>query len=241
MSSKRRAAKRADNNVIEIHRQNDRNLVLGSIKPKTLNQEKAFKAFADGKHLMLAGSAGCGKTLISMYLGLREVDKGLFNKIVVVRSAVPTRSQGFLPGSLKEKAKVFEAPFMGVCNDDLYHRGDAYDVLKLKNKIEFITTSYLRGITLSNCVIVVDEAASMTFHELDSIITRVGQNCRIIIMGDCRQSDLQKGFEKQGFRDFIKVAKMMGSFELIEFTHADILRSDVVREFLIARDNLGIE
>ncbi len=239
MSSKRRAAKRVDN-VVEIHRQTDRNLQLGSIKPKTLNQEKAWKAFADGKHLMLAGSAGVGKTFLSMYLSLREVEKGLYHKVVVVRSAVPTRSQGFLPGSLKEKAKVFEAPFMGVCND-LYHRGDAYDILKMKNKVEFITTSYLRGITLSDCIIVVDEAASMTFHELDSIITRVGQNCRIIVMGDCRQSDLQKGFEKQGFRDFIKVAKSMGSFELIEFTHADILRSDVVKEFIIARDKLGIE
>ncbi len=213
---------------------------LGHIEPKTQNQRIAFRAWDDGKHLLLHGCAGTGKTLIAMYLGLREVlEEEMHTKVVLVRSAVPTRDQGFMPGNLKEKSQYYELPFMSACND-IYERGDAYGMLKGSGKIEFITTSYVRGITLHDSIIIVDEIQNLTLHEIDSIITRVGQNSRLIIMGDFKQSDFVRSDDRKGVRQMIEVVKRMGSFELVEFGHADILRSDIVKEWIIAKDDLGI-
>jgi predicted ribonuclease YlaK len=164
---------------------------MKKIEPLTENQKLSFENFERGKNLMLHGIAGTGKSFISLYLALREImdnKNSQYKKIVIVRSVVPTRDMGFLPGSNKEKAKVYEAPYYAICTE-LFGRGDAYDILKQRNMVDFISTSFIRGITLNNCIIVVDEIANMTLHELDSIITRVGKNCRIIFSGDFRQSD----------------------------------------------------
>jgi phosphate starvation-inducible protein PhoH len=164
---------------------------------------------------------------------------GRHTKVVLVRSAVPTRDQGFLPGNLKEKAAIYELPFIGACSD-IYERGDAYHQLKAKGLVDFVTTSYVRGITLHDCIIIIDEVQNLSLHEISSVITRTGQNSRLIVMGDFMQSDLQRHHERKGVTDFIKIAKRMGSFGLVEFTHDDILRSDVVKEYIVARVTLGI-
>lgn len=214
-------------------------LQIGQIKPKTENQERAFDSYYSGKHLLLHGVAGTGKTLVSMYLALRDIDAGLYEKVVIVRSAVPTRDMGFLPGGLREKSQPYEAPFMSACFD-IYGRGDAYEILKQKGIVEFITTSFIRGITLHNCVIILDETQNMRWHEIDSVVTRVGQNSRIIAIGDFKQSDLTRSDDRRGITDFIRVTEAMPSFDLVEFGYDDILRSSTVKEFLMTRDKLGI-
>lgn len=217
------------------------NFQLRRIDPLTTNQSKAFESFDNGKNLLLHGIAGTGKTFISMYLALNEVMNplGNYNKVIIVRSVVPTRDMGFLPGSHKDKAKVYEAPYYIIANE-LYGRGDAYDILKQKTLVEFISTSFIRGTTLNDAIVVVDEIGNMTLHELDSVITRIGKNCRVIFSGDFRQSDLTREQEKNGLKDFMRILDKMKSFNYIEFDENDIVRSGLVKEYIIAKDRLKI-
>lgn len=208
------------------------------IKPITLNQKRAFDAYHENKNLMLHGTAGTGKSFISLYLALNEVlNFNRYKKVVIVRSIVQLRDMGFLPGNQKEKMKVFEAPYYAMCTE-LFGRGDAYEYLKNKNQIEFISTSFIRGITLSDCIVIVDECQNLTDHEANSIITRIGDNCKIIFCGDIRQSDLNKRKENSGLYDFIKIIKKMNCFEFIEFVAQDIVRSKLVKEYILVRNQL---
>ena len=157
----------------------------------------------------------------------------------MVRSVVPTRDMGFLPGNAKEKSKIYESPYYSICTD-LFGRGDAYDVLKNKNIVEFISTSYVRGITLNDSIVIVDECQNLTFHELDSIITRLGRNSRLILCGDFRQTDLWRETEKRGIVNFMKVLRSMSSFDQIEFEKEDIVRSTLVKEYILSKLSNGI-
>lgn len=214
---------------------------LKKIEPLTENQKNAFDAYKAGKNLMLHGIAGTGKSFLSLYLSLNEVmnGDGSYDKIVIVRSVVPTRDMGFLPGNNREKAKVYELPYYAICTE-LFGRGDAYEILKQKEMVEFISTSFIRGITLNNCIIVVDEMQNMSLHELDSIITRVGKNCKIIFSGDFRQSDFTKENEKSGIVDFMKIIERMKAFYFVDFDENDIVRSGLVKSYIIVKDKLGI-
>jgi len=217
---------------------------LRQITPLTENQHKAFDAYDEGRNLVLHGIAGTGKSFISLYLALDDIlnydgDERNYDKVVIVRSVVPTRDMGFLPGKPKEKAEIYEAPYFAICQE-LFGRGDAYTVLKTRGDIEFITTSFIRGVTLNNCIIIVDEIANMTLHELDSVITRVGKNCRIIFSGDFRQSDFTKTGDKSGLLKFIEITKKMRSFEFVDFVEEDIVRSSMVKDYIIQKDRLGI-
>ena len=217
------------------------NFQLRPIEPLTENQRLTFEKYHDGKNLLLHGIAGTGKSFLSIYLAIQSVlsDAGRYKKLVIVRSAVPTRDMGFLPGSNAEKSKVYEAPYQAIFTE-LFNRGDAYQYLKQKGLVEFISTSFIRGITLNDCIIVVDEIANMTLHELDSVITRVGKNCRIMFCGDFRQSDFTREHEKNGLIDFMKILNRMKSFEYVDFTEHDIVRSAMVKEYIIAKDRLKI-
>lgn len=217
------------------------NFSLKNIEPLTDNQKKTFEAYQQNKNLMLHGIAGTGKSFISLYLALRQVmaDNSVYKKIVVVRSVVPTRDMGFLPGSSKEKAKVYEAPYYAICTE-LFGRGDSYEYLKNKGIIEFISTSFIRGITLNDCIIIVDEIANMTLHELDSVITRVGRNCKIIFSGDFRQSDFTKEHERNGLIDFMRIIEKMKHFVSIDFDENDIVRSSMVKDYIIQKHRLRI-
>lgn len=146
---------------------------------------------------------------------------------------------GFLPGNNKEKSKVYEAPYQAIFSE-LFERGDAYDYLKNKNIVDFISTSFIRGITINDSIIVVDEIANMTLHELDSVITRVGKNCKVIFCGDFRQSDFTKEHERNGLTDFMRIVERMKSFSFIDFTENDIVRSSMVKEYIIMKDRLKI-
>lgn len=216
-------------------------LEIKEIRPLTENQKISFESYDNGKNLLLHGIAGTGKSFISLYLGLKDVLKedSKYEKVVIVRSVVPTRDMGFLPGNSREKTAVYEAPYLAICNE-LFNRKDAYNMLKRNDKVEFISTSFIRGVTLNNCVIIVDEIANMTLHELDSVITRVGKNCRIIFSGDFRQSDFVDSRDKSGLHDFIKIIKRMRSFQFVDFKEEDIVRSGLVKSYIIEKDKLKI-
>lgn len=215
------------------------NLTLKHVFPLTDNQERMFEAFSQDKNLFLHGSAGTGKTFGALYLSLMELMHGHsdYKKIIIIRSVVPTRDMGFLPGNAKEKSKVYEAPYYAICSE-LLGRGDAYELLKTKGIIEFMTTSFIRGVTLSDCIIIADESENMNFQELDSIITRVGDNCKLIYAGDFRQSDFAKHAERKGILDFMRIIKKLKSFATIEFNRDDIIRSETVKNYIIAKEEI---
>ena len=174
--------------------------------PITDNQEEAYSAWDDGDHLVLCGSAGTGKSFIALYLSLQDtMDKSYAqDKVVIVRSVVPTREMGYLPGSVEEKTDTYTAPYRAICQE-LFNEKGAYDMLEAQGVIEFMSTSFIRGVTIDNAVIIVDEMQNLTYHELDSIITRVGRNSRIIFSGDYYQSDLNKESDKKGILDFMNI------------------------------------
>jgi len=217
---------------------------LSKISPLTSTQSEVFDAYKDNQNLMLHGVAGTGKTFLSLYLALNDVVQGVDQKkkVIIVRSVVPTRDMGFLPGNQKEKARAYESPYYSICNE-LFGRGDAYETLKSKGIIDFITTSFVRGITLDNCIVIVDEAQNMAAMELHSVMPRIGQNCKVIFCGDTRQDDLtsERKKEESGLSQFMRILKRMNSFDFIEFGEEDIVRSDLVKEYIITRNRLGLD
>lgn len=210
---------------------------LLSYDPITENQQYAYDSWEEGDHLVLCGSAGTGKTFVGMYLALQDVMDRKYDqeKLVIVRSVVPTREMGYLPGSIEEKVDAYTAPYRAIATE-LFNEKKAYEQLEQQNKIEFLSTSYIRGTTLDNCVILVDEMQNLTYHELDSIITRVGHNSRIIFSGDYYQSDLTKESDKKGILDFMNIIEVMNNFRTIEFGWADIVRSKFVRDYIMTKE-----
>ena len=225
----------------ELRKQQSNSLKIRSIQPKTQNQKRAFDHYDEEYNLLLHGLAGTGKTFISLYLALSDVlsQDGDQHKVTIVRSVVPTRDMGFLPGSEKEKSKVYEAPYSSICSE-LFGRGDAYEILKTKNLINFVTTSYIRGLTLDDTIVIVDEAQNLNFHELDSIITRLGENSRIMFCGDFRQSDLIRDEERKGLLTFMKILDTIEEFQTVEFEEDDIVRSSIVKDYIISKTKHGV-
>jgi phosphate starvation-inducible protein PhoH len=211
---------------------------LPRITPKTESQERVFKLFNSGKNVFSHGSAGSGKTFISMYLGLKEVLKQNYERIVIVRSVVPSRNIGFLPGSHLEKIKLFEEPYYDICAD-LFDRGDAYDILKQRGKIVFLSTSFLRGINLDNSIVIIDECQNMNWQEFTTVLTRVKDNVRVMLCGDTKQSDLDSRSGKGDISKMLDVARTMDSMGLVNFTSNDVVRSGFVYEFIHACEELG--
>ena len=220
---------------------------LLEIKPLTPAQEKVFDAWEKNKHLFLFGAAGTGKSFITMYLALKDIldEQSPYNKLYIVRSLVPTREIGFLPGDHEDKANLYQIPYKNMVRYMFEMPDDAsfemlYGNLKAQDTISFWSTSFIRGTTIDNSIVLVDESENLNFHELDSIITRLGVNSKIIFAGDAAQSDLIKSHEKTGIMDFKKIIDDMDEFESIEFGIDDIVRSGLVKSYLISKINLGI-
>ena len=208
---------------------------LVKLDPLTQNQKLAFDSFASGNHLCLDGSAGTGKTFISLYLALEAVFKKEYEKVIIVRSAVPTRDMGFLPGTQEEKEDAYTAPYKAIVND-LFEDSDAWKKLVGSKQIEFLTTSFIRGITLKNAIVIIDESQNCNYHELCSVITRLGEDCRFIMAGDYYQSDFTRKGDQDGISEFIKIIKNMRAFDHIEFKWEDIVRSGFVRDFIMTKE-----
>jgi predicted ribonuclease YlaK len=219
---------------------------LIDIEPLTDNQKKLFNSYSEGKHLVAYGCAGTGKTFITLYNALKEVLSEItpYEQIYIVRSLVATREIGFLPGDHDDKSALYQIPYKNMVKYMFQMPSDAdfemlYGNLKQQETIKFWSTSFLRGSTLDNSIIIVDEYQNLNFHELDSIITRVGENSRICFCGDASQSDLVKTNERTGISDFMNILRKMPSFDIIEFGVDDIVRSGLVKEYIIAKMEAG--
>ena len=220
---------------------------LLDIKPITPTQEKVFDAWKNNKHMFLFGAAGTGKSFVTMYLALRDIldEKTPYNKLYIVRSLVPTREIGFLPGDHEDKANLYQIPYKNMVRYMFEMPDEAsfnmlYGNLKAQETISFWSTSFIRGTTIDNSIVLVDESENLNFHELDSIITRLGVNSKIVFAGDAAQTDLTKAHEKTGIMDFKKIIDDMDEFESIEFNVQDIVRSGLVKSYLISKMNLGL-
>ena len=224
---------------------NHNNLV--TIKSITDNQKVVFDSWKKGQNQFLFGAAGTGKTFISLYLALKDVMdlKKPYDKVVLVRSLIPTREIGFLPGDEEDKGLLYQVPYQNMVqfmfemqNEQQFN--NLYDRLKGQGTLYFLSTSFLRGLTFDNTIIIVDECQNLNFHELDTIITRVGQDSKIVFCGDFDQTDLVKQNERNGLHDFLRILEEMEEFNCTEFTIGDIVRSCFVRSYLINKIKLGI-
>ena len=220
---------------------------LIKIEPITDTQKQVFKSWKEGKNQFLCGCAGTGKPFVSMYLAFEEVlrNETAYDKVIIVRSLIPTREIGFLPGDEEDKAALYQVPYANMAqfmfkqpNEQAFNI--LYDRLKAQGSLYFLSTSFLRGLTFDNSIIIVDECQNLNFHELDTIITRVGQDSKISFCGDFMQSDLTKRNEKDGLHDFVKILEEMDEFSISEFSIGDIVRSGFVRSYLIEKTKLGL-
>ena len=218
------------------------------IKPLTSNQERFFDQYDEGKNLVAYGCAGTGKTFITLYRAIQDVldPKTPYEKVYIVRSLVATREIGFLPGDHEDKSWLYQIPYKHMVKYMFQMQDDAafemlYSNLKTQGTIDFWSTSFIRGTTFDNAILLVDEFQNLNFHELDSMITRVGENCKIMFCGDATQTDLVKQHERSGIIDFINILRNMASFDIIEFNADDICRSGLVKEYIIAKLELGME
>ena len=223
------------------------NTYLLDIEPITDNQKKLFDSYSEGKHLVAYGTAGTGKTFISLYNAISDIldESTPYEKIYLVRSLVSTREIGFLPGDHEDKADIYQIPYKNMVKYMFQMPSDAdfemlYGNLKAQDSIKFWSTSFIRGTTLDNAIIIVDEFQNLNFHELDSIITRVGENSKIIFCGDASLTDLVKTNDRNGIHDFLNILRKMPSFDIIEFGIDDIVRSGLVKEYIIAKLEVGL-
>lgn len=223
------------------HKNKEHLEVVKKLKPLNEAQRMMIHAFKEGLNVVAYGSAGSGKSYVACSLALEELFTKQVDKIVIIRSAVQVRDVGFMPGDVQDKAMVYTIPYKQIIND-ICQNGTAWDILSKKGMVEFITTSFVRGITLDNAIVIVDEAQSLNSHELDSVVTRIGKNCTLIICGDTRQNDLikHKG-DKSGFEDALTIFKSMKEdFECIQFYPEDIVRSGLVKRWILAKEDLGL-
>ena len=216
------------------------------ITPLTDNQNLLFEEYAKGKNIFTYGVAGTGKTFIALYLALKDVftTNTPYDKVYIVRSLVSTREIGFLPGDHDDKALLYQIPYKNMVRHMFKMPDDAafdmlYENLKHQETISFWSTSFIRGTTLDNAIVLVDESQNLNFHELDSIITRVGQDSKIIFAGDVSQTDLVRTNEKDGILDFQRIIEDMDEFSSVEFGIEDIIRSGLVKSYLISKINTG--
>jgi predicted ribonuclease YlaK len=220
---------------------------LISVKPITDNQKIVFETWKKKQNQFLFGCAGTGKTFVSLYLALQDVMnlQTKYDKVVLVRSLIPTREIGFLPGDEEDKAALYQVPYANMVqfmfqqpNEQAFNM--LYEKLKQQGSLYFLSTSFLRGLTFDNSIIIVDECQNLNFHELDTIITRVGQDSKIVFCGDFGQSDLSKTNERNGLHDFLRILEEMEEFNCVEFDIGDIVRSGFVRNYLIQKTKLGL-
>ena len=221
--------------------------MLRDIEALTPNQQKLFDAYAEDKHLVAYGAAGTGKTFITLYNALRDVldQETPYEKIYIVRSLVATREIGFLPGDHEDKSTLYQLPYKSMVKYmfEMPTQADfemLYGNLKAQDTIDFWSTSFIRGTTFDKSIIIVDEYQNLNYHELDSIMTRVGEQSKIMFCGDATQTDLVKTNEKNGSIDFMRILRLMPSVDVIEFGVEDIVRSGLVKEYILAKMELNL-
>ena len=220
---------------------------LNDIKPITENQKEVFSSYSKGQNLFLYGVAGTGKTFVALYNALKDVldPKSPRERVYIVRSLLPTRDIGFLPGDEEDKSYLYQVPYQNMVRF-MFKQPDErafeqlYNNLRNQGTIDFLSTSFLRGVTIDNGVIIVDECQNLNFHELDTIMTRVGQDTKIVFAGDIQQTDLTKTNDRNGILDFVNIMQQMKEIDCIEFDIGDIVRSGLLKSYLINKIKLGL-
>ena len=235
----RKSTKKNDNIIVpQVDMLSEYSNNMRDIKPITDSQIEAYEQWDRGRNLILSGAAGSGKTFIALYLALQELIKNRKKRLVILRSVVPTRDIGFLPGTQEEKEAAYLAPYIGVISEIFKNNPTLFTSFLKNGTIEFLTTSYIRGITLKDAIVVVDEFQNCNFHELDSIITRIGKGSRVIFSGDYYQSDFTNRKEKEGIGEFLKIIESLKHFKKIEFSWKDCVRSGMVRDYLMTKEKM---
>ncbi len=221
--------------------------MMRDIEPLTDNQKALFEAYAKDQNLVAYGVAGTGKTFITLYNALCDVlnPETPYEKIYIVRSLVATREIGFLPGDHEDKSTLYQIPYKHMVKYMFEMPTEAdfemlYGNLKAQDTIDFWSTSFIRGTTFDKTIVIVDEFQNLNYHELDSIMTRVGTQSKIMFCGDATQSDLVKQNERNGIIDFMQILRIMSSVNVIEFGVEDIVRSGLVKEYILAKLELGL-
>ena len=221
--------------------------LMRDIEPLTANQQSLFEAYAADKNLVAFGCAGTGKTFITLYNALKDVldPETPYEKIYIVRSLVATREIGFLPGDHEDKSSLYQIPYKHMVKYMFEMATEAdfqmlYSNLKAQGTIDFWSTSFIRGTTFDRTIVIVDEYQNLNFHELDSIMTRVGEDSKIMFCGDATQSDLVKQNERNGVVDFMRILRLMPSVELVEFGVEDIVRSGLCKEYILSKLELNL-
>lgn len=217
---------------------------MKELEGKTAAQNDAIDVYETKNNvgLCMSGAAGTGKTYLGVALGLEDVlDRDSpYDKLIIIRSVVPTRDIGFLPGTEEEKLEAYAGPYKGICSE-IFGSHDAWENLNKARQIAFESTSFIRGTTFNNAVVLVDEMQNLNFHELDSVITRIGRNSRLILAGDYYQSDFRRKDEKDGIAQFLNIVDRLNNFEVVEFSWADIIRSGLVRDYIMTKEQLNKE
>lgn len=215
---------------------------LVTIEPITERQKNAFAAWRDGDNMALVGTAGTGKTFLALYLALEEVmDKSTpYDCVRIIRSVVPTRDVGYLPGTIEEKLNAYTGPYRAITSE-LFKDEKAYDKLLHNKYVAFESTSYIRGLTYDNTIVIVDEMQNLNFHELDSVITRIGHCSKIIFCGDYYQSDFKSENDKKGINTFLNIIEQLKHFTIVDFNWEDIVRSGLVRDYIMTKEWMEIK
>lgn len=255
-SARRTKKQKLENNVIEFEsvKLNNKTKIEGPkrkswnvldikpIKPLNESQRQMLESFYMGNHVVAAGSAGTGKSMLAIWMALNMILSKEYeqNNLIIVRSIVPTRDIGFLKGTEEEKIAAYETPYIDIFTD-LFGKPSTYADMKEAGKVTFMPTSFVRGQTWDNAIIIIEEFQSMNFQELSSVITRTGKHSKVIVTGDHAQNDLYTHKnEKSCFHDFMKVAKLMKEFDIINFTRNDIVRSQFTKSFICACEDIGV-
>jgi phosphate starvation-inducible PhoH-like protein len=206
----------------------------GAIMPRTPNQREYIKAMRDYDMVVSFGPAGTGKSFLAVAFALAELQSGRFNKIVLTRPVVEAGEKlGFLPGDLYEKVHPYLRPlydaFMTIVGPDRFR------LLREDEIVEIVPLAYMRGRTLDNAVIILDEAQNTTPEQMKMFLTRMGQNSKVIINGDLTQIDLENK-RRSGLQSAETILKGVAGISFIRFTGADIVRHVLVQKILDAYD-----
>lgn len=201
-----------------------------SIYAKTLNQREYFAKIQNSDLVFGIGPAGCGKTYLAVIIGVMLLKKGLVERIVITRPVVEAgESLGFLPGDLKEKVDPYLRPLYDAFHDVL--GVEMTDKMVARNQIEIAPLAYMRGRTLENAYVVLDEAQNTTKEQMKMFLTRLGENSKMVVTGDITQIDLPKRVVS-GLVHVTKVLKQVEGIEFVAFDTIDVVRHPLVQKII---------